>query len=290
MALPLWIEFFEDLQNVRGRSRNTIMAYRRDLELYDEYLKISSHLPGFYDLMKKRGLSVRSQARVLSCIRTYLRFCESRGHKSPQIQELHLPRVHTKLPQLVSIETFYKLFDSCKTENLFRTARNEATLLLLFGLGCRVSELISLNLSDYHATDLTITITGKGGKQRIVPLTANLNQELQVYLKEIRPHLVNPQTGPTVIVNDRKRRPSRVDIWRWLSSWSKRAGFEEPVSPHQFRHGCATSLLEAGADLRSIQLLLGHRSIQTTQIYTTVTSKTLSDTINHHHPLSSQKV
>jgi integrase/recombinase XerD len=91
---------------------------------------------------------------------------------------------------------------------------------------------------------------------------------------------------PAILINDRGHRPSRVDVWRWLAAWSAKAGFPEPVSPHRFRHGCATALLESGADLRSIQMLLGHASIQTTQIYTNVTTGTVAKTVDEHHPLS----
>lgn len=287
MALALWVEFFNDLQNVRGRSRNTVLAYQRDLNLYDEFQMRSSSIGGIYDFLKKHNLSARSQARVISCIRTYLKFCQKRGLEVPELRELRLPKVKNPLPRLITIEEFYKLYDACPSDSAIKTGRNQMTLLLLFGLGCRVSELITLNLQDYSVTESQIIISGKGGRQRIVPLTENLNLELQNYLKVIRPQLGPAETLQSLIINDRKRRPSRVDIWRWLSAWSRRAGFSEPLSPHKLRHGCATSLLDAGADLRSIQLLLGHRSIQTTQIYTSVSTRALQETIDQHHPLSS---
>ena len=119
-------------------------------------------------------------------------------------------------------------------------------------------------------------------------MSDRLLKELRDYLKEIRPHLTK-DSNTSILINDRGRRPSRVDIWRWLAAWSAKAGFEEPVGPHQFRHGCATALLEGGADLRTIQMLLGHSSIQTTQIYTTVTSNRLQQEIDQHHPLSGFK-
>ena len=111
---------------------------------------------------------------------------------------------------------------------------------------------------------------------------------MRTYLSDVRPHLLK---GPnaSILINDRGSRPSRVDIWRWLDAWSKLAGFEETVGPHQFRHGCATALLEGGADLRSIQMLLGHSSIQTTQIYTSVSTTKMQEEIKEHHPLSSKK-
>jgi integrase/recombinase XerD len=286
MAMELWVEFFEDLEQIRGRSRNTIMAYRRDLELWEEYVRTSHDIPGFYVFMKKRQLSPRSQARVISSLRTYFKFLESRGKKAPELRELKAPKVKVGLPKALTPEEFRKLYNACETEDTARTARNHITLLMLYGLGCRVSELIGLNLQDYHETDRWLAVVGKGNKERAVPLTDHLNQELKAYIEGARPALVRDKTS-SILINDRGRRPSRVDIWRWLAAWSLKAGFEEPVNPHRFRHGCATALLEAGADLRSIQMLLGHASIQTTQIYTSVTTKNLTETVDQHHPLSS---
>lgn len=288
MGLPLWIEFFEDLEQIRGRSRNTVLAYRRDLELYESYGQLSSDISGFYAFMKQQKLSARSQARVISSLRTYFKFIESRGKQAPQLRELKAPKVKVGLPKSLTPEEFRKLFIACELDDQARSARNKITLLLLYGLGCRVSELIGLSLQDFHETDAWLSVIGKGNKERAVPLTAHLVAELKAYLEHARPNLVREST-PSILINDRGHRPSRVDIWRWLAAWSVKAGFDDPVSPHRFRHGCATALLEAGADLRSIQMLLGHASIQTTQIYTSVTTKNLTDTIDTHHPLSNFK-
>lgn len=286
--LDLWVEFFDELQNVRGRSLNTVMAYRRDLELFGEYKKTSSSISGFYTFMKKHNLSERSQARVISSLRTYFKFCEERGIAAPELRDLKLPKIKTKLPEVLTKEEFDRLFEACKVEDVYRSARNQMTLLLLFGLGCRVSELIQLDLKDFNLTENYLLITGKGNKQRAVPLTEHLASELKVYVEQIRQNLIKENTQ-SILINDRGNRPSRVDIWRWLAAWSKKAGFDEPVSPHQFRHGCATALLESGADLRSIQMLLGHSSLQTTQIYTSVSTQKMAETIEKHHPLSEIK-
>lgn len=285
MELPLWIDFFDELQNVRGRSQNTVMAYRRDLELYIEYTKKNKGISGFYEYMKKNNLSTRSQARVISSLRTYFKFCESRGVKSPELRELRPPKVKVGLPKVLTPQEFQQLYDACAVADSHKTARNQLTLLFLYGLGCRVSELISLNLVDFNATDRWVKVLGKGNKERLVPLTEVLVERLSEYLKEYRPQLLKAD-NPAILINDRGQRPSRVDVWRWLAAWSTKAGFPEPVSPHRFRHGCATALLESGADLRSIQMLLGHASIQTTQIYTSVTTNTMAKAIEEHHPLS----
>jgi integrase/recombinase XerD len=284
-ALRMWIEFFDDLQNIRGRSLNTVMAYRRDLEIWEDYRRTHKDVLGFFEFMKARGLSTRSQARVISSLRTYFRFLEAQGVAAPELRELRPPKVKAGLPKSLSAEEFQRLYDSAEGESVAKTARNRITLLLLYGLGCRVSELISLNLSDFNETDQWLSIFGKGGKERAVPLTKNLAGDLRAYLVAARPQLLKEATE-AVLINDRGRRPSRVDVWRWLATWSAKAGFQEPVNPHRFRHGCATALLESGADLRSIQVLLGHASIQTTQIYTAVAGRTMVETIADHHPMS----
>jgi integrase/recombinase XerD len=285
MALKLWAEFFDDLQHVRGRSQNTVMAYRRDLELYDEFTQTGKELPRFFEFMKARKLSVRSQARVISSLRTYFRFLEISGVRAPELRELRPPRVKPGLPKPITVAEFQRLYEACRVEDVPRSARNHMTLLLLFGLGCRVSELCAVNLEDFSPTDAWLKVYGKGGKERLLPLSESLLTELKVYIQQIRPHMVKDDTR-SILVNDRGHRPSRVDVWRWLAAWSARAGFEEPIGPHQFRHGCATSLLENGADLRTIQTLLGHSSLQTTQIYTSVTSHKLREEVDKNHPLS----
>ena len=285
MALPHWVDFFEELQHVRGRSLNTVMAYRRDLEVYEEFLNRHSDVQLLAQFLSKKKLSTRSQARVISSIRTYLRFCEKRGDKVPNLRQIRPPKVKVNLPKALTVEDFKKLFAACEGEDKMRTARNQLTLLLLFGLGCRVSELIALDVHDYSMTEGWLKVLGKGGKERLVPLTQQLQKELELYLADVRPNLLKQKT-PSVLINDKGNRPSRVDIWRWLAAWSAAAGFDEPISPHKFRHGCATALLDGGADLRSIQMLLGHSSIQTTQIYTSVTNQKIRNEVDKHHPLA----
>lgn len=288
MGLALWTDFFDDLQAVRGRSRNTVLAYRRDLELYEEYRKTKSSIQGFYMFMKERHLSERSQARVISSLRTYYRFLEKQGLPAPELRELHPPKIKLKLPRILTQDEFKQLVDACRVEDPIKSARNQVTLYLLFGLGCRVSELIGINLQDVNLTTGQLTVVGKGSKERLIPLTEFLVSELKAYLTQIRPHLAK-EGETSLLVNERGNRPSRVDIWRWLAHWSKVAGFPEPVGPHRFRHGCATALLESGADLRSIQMLLGHSSLQTTQIYTTVSTRKLAEAVEKAHPLSDMK-
>ena len=285
----LYEEFLRDLQFNRNYSDHTISAYKRDLDYYKEFSKgKKKNIQKFYEFLDKKNLSPRSQARVISCIRSYFRFLQRHGKRSLELKHLNLPKVQNKLPQLISLKEFKALWMACKEGSEYLSLRNELVLSFLYGLGCRVSELISLNIQDFNETEAWLSVLGKGNKQRLLPLHPKLYQLLVVYLKKSRPHLGKKEKS-CLIFNNRGNRPSRVDIWRWLKNWSLKAGFNKTKSPHSFRHGCATGLLEKGADLRTIQKLLGHSNIQTTQIYTSVSSKKLKSAIKKHHPLSQLK-
>ncbi len=286
MALEYWVEFFEDLELVRGRSRNTVLAYRRDLELFDTFRMKKKPIEDFRNFLEKNDLSTRSQARVISSVRTYLKFCERQGMVCGELKVLRPPRLETPPPRALRMDEFEKLLKASRVDHPVKAARNQITLMMLFGMGCRVTELVDINLTDISESQRQLVVQGKGGKERLIPLTENLFSEVKLYIEEVRPLLLKEAASKSLLLNDRGKRPSRVDIWRWLDAWSKTAGFDYTVNPHKFRHGCATALLEAGADLRSIQVLLGHSSIQTTQIYTSVSSQQKRKVVDEHHPLS----
>lgn len=288
--LAYWAEFFEELQFVRGRSLNTIQSYKRDLELYEKFLQQHKDIHYLYAFMKSQGLSDRSQARMVSSLRTYFKFCESKGKPAPELRALKLPKVKKTMPKSITAAEFERLFQAAKVvEDEKKTLRNELTLLLLFGLGCRVTELIQIELKDIDMQEGFIRIVGKGNKERLVPLTDSLLSNVRLYLEDARPSLVKDKSIQTLLINERGKALSRIDIWRWLAAWSGKAGFADAIHPHQLRHACATSLLEQGADLRSIQVLLGHTSIQTTQIYTQVSTAKLNKEVDAKHPLSNYK-
>ena len=285
--LDLWIEFFEDLEHVRGRSTNTVAAYRRDLSLYEEFKATNTSIPQFYNFMKERGLSERSQARVISSVRTYLKFLEKNDIAIPEMRDLKLPKVNKKPPETIGFEDFEKLLEaSTLAKKPAQIVRNQLLLYMMFGLGLRVSEVTGLNLESVKLDESSIIILGKGGKERVLPLNPKLQDFLIDYLENHRKDLCFNEKERSLFINNKSKRPSRVDIWRWMESWSKKAGFEKTVHPHQFRHACATSLLENGANLRSIQILLGHTSLQTTQMYTSVTRSHLNKVLEESHPFS----
>lgn len=284
----LYEDFLRELSFNRGYSAHTLSSYKRDLAYYRDFCKTGQSVQKFYYFLEKKKLSPRSQARIVSCVRTYLKFLQIRGHSVVDIKHLKLPRLKNKLPQPVSLKEFKGLWEACEEETASLSLRNRLVLAFLYGLGCRVSELVSLNLQDFNETEAWISVVGKGNKQRLLPLPKELYKLLIVYLKEAR-FLIGRQEDPSLFFNNRGKRPSRVDIWRWLKNWSLKAGFDDVKNPHSFRHGCATGLLEKGADLRTIQKLLGHLNIQTTQIYTSVSSERLKKAIDEFHPLSQVK-
>ena len=285
----LYEKFLRDLQFGRNCSPHTISAYKRDLDYYKEFSKNKEkNIQDFYEFLDNKKLSPRSQARIISCLRSYFRFLQRQGKRVVEIKHLTLPKIQHKLPQYISLKDFKALWKASKEDSQHFSLRNELVLSFLYGLGCRVSELTALNIQDFNETSAWISVVGKGNKQRLLPLPIKLYQILTVYLKDSRPY-IGKKRASSLIFNNKGRRPSRVDIWRWLKKWSLKAGFDSVKNPHSFRHGCATGLLERGADLRTIQQLLGHSNIQTTQIYTSINSKKLKSAIKNHHPLSQLK-
>ena len=277
-------EFLNYLRLVENKSEHTLNSYKRDLNKFYNYKSEKTNLM-FAEYLKKQKLIPRSQARAISAIRSYSRFLENKGHKIDFRSQFKMSGVKNALPLFVSCKEFNKILEASKVpQKEAYTQRNHLVLYLFFSLGCRVSELVSLQLADFIDTDESIIIKGKGNKQRILPVISPLLELLREYLSYTRPQLVRSYKTHSLILNNRGNMPSRVDIWRWIQKWSRQAGCMK--YPHQFRHGCATELLDNGADLRSIQELLGHSSIETTKIYTKVTRHKIRNTIKKHHPLS----
>ena len=286
-SLKKILPFLEEMAG--RRSPHTLSAYKRDLRLYSDFLKEQKDMALFHEYLTKKGYSPRSRARIISSVRAYLSFSEDKENNR-RLQKLKPPPIKPRLPKLISPQDFERLFKWAEEKEHHKTERNQITLLLLFGLGLRISEMIQIKLQDISELDMSLRVTGKRQKQRVLPLTPDLLTKLVKYIRYHRPALLRGHKTSFLLINNRGRCPSRVDVYRWLTVWSKKAGFLEVKSPHQFRHGFASGLLENGADLRSIQVLLGHSSVQTTEIYTTIQQKHLKKTIQEHHPLSAQPV
>ncbi len=291
MGLPHLDDFLTSILVERSGSTHTQKSYARDLALFSDFLKGQSgditrfSQSNFHGYCNSKDLGRRSQARVISTLRSYFRYLVRHGH----IKEMPVLEIiqHTRtLPETLSDEQIQLLLKCASTDEKSEplAIRNKVVLTLLYATGCRVSELCDANISDIHLDTRLLKITGKGSKERMVPLVTQAAEALAEYLR-IRMSLTEISER-SLIVNDRGHRPSRIDIFRWLKRWSLLAGFKRNVSPHKLRHACATQLLKEGVDLRSIQTLLGHASIATTEVYTKVENSDLTESVKKYHPLS----
>ena len=280
----------------KGLSANTISAYKRDLIKFEEFArkrKLTLESVGRDDLVDflaglyRQKLESRTVARQLVTLRNFFRFAQTQGliPEDPSIN-LESPKIRRHLPGYLRLEEVEKLLeqpDSSTATGL----RDRAMLEVLYSTGLRVSELISLGVSDLDAKIGCVRCIGKGDKERIVPVGKKALGMVDKYLREGRPQLLrNARTnsGPALFVNRRGVALSRVGVWKILSAYGRRAGLRVALTPHMLRHSFATHLLERGADLRSVQLMLGHADISTTQIYTHVVEERLKQIYKAHHP------
>lgn len=291
MQLPKLQEFLNSVLSEKSGSVHTQKSYAHDLKIFEDFLVTSKgsaerfSQTQLHRYCNQKKLGRRTQARIISSLRSYFRYLQRQG-LIKDVPKLEMIQHTRKLPEVISNEDIKKLMSACQQaeKSEYRAIRNKALLTLMYATGCRVTEICDADLSHLQIDLRILKITGKGSKQRIVPLVTEAIDALNAYL-HIRLNIADP-TEKALIVNDRGNRPSRIDIFRWLKRWSQLAGFTKNVSPHKLRHACATHLLKEGVDLRSIQTLLGHASIATTEIYTKVENTDLVETIKKHHPLS----
>lgn len=284
-------DFTHYLRLERGLSDHSVQNYRRDVQ------KLADFAPGANPVTVDRQqiesfvhtlsghLKARSQARVLSGLRGFFAYLIFEGYRKDNPMELvESPKIGRKLPDTLSVEEIDRLIgaiDRSRAEG----ERNRAMLETLYGCGLRVSELLDLRLSDLFFEEGFIRVTGKGSKQRFVPI-GRFNQNcINLYLREIRPHW-SPQKGSEDILflNRRGRRLSRAMVFAVVKDLGQQAGLRKRISPHTFRHSFATHLLQNGADIRAIQQMLGHESITTTEVYMHVDRSHLSEVVNRFHP------
>ena len=286
--------FLDYLSVEKGLSPNTIHSYSLDLKklfLFFHKKKISFSKAEEEDLIKfvhyhsRANLSARSLARIISSTRSFYRFLVLDGliAKSPATN-LSTPKLWMDLPKFLSEQEVEKLLAQPK-ENNARGLRDKAMLELLYASGLRVSELVSLKLKNVNLEQGYLLCQGKGGKERIVPFGHSAQEALRDYLQKARPKLLK-RDDPSLFLSTRGGAFTRQGFWKMLKRYGGQAGLEKKISPHVLRHSFATHLLEGGADLRSVQLMLGHSQITTTQIYTHVSRKHLRKVYDKYHPRS----
>lgn len=307
---PLWIEVTNYLSHMRierGSSQNTLDSYQRDLRRYIAYLDSrgittvvqvdAGHIAEFLQAVRTgddggTALSERSTARVLASVRGAHKFWAMEGLTTHDpAAKISAPKQAETLPKALSVEEITRLLETPNSATAFGL-RDRALLELLYASGARISEAISLDVDDIHAvTDATdslvlLRVTGKGDKQRMVPLGSYAQRAVADYLTAGRPALAQhaKKSSPALFLNKLGGRLSRQSAWTVLQKTAADAGITVEVSPHTLRHSCATHLLEGGADIRTVQELLGHASVTTTQIYTKVTPQALQETYVSAHP------
>lgn len=284
------------LQLERSLSDNSILAYLADLEKFISFLQINfsnispseitlKHLQDFLKTINDFGLLPGSQARIISGLKSFFKYCliEEIVTINPT-SLLEAPKLSRKLPDTLSygeIENILTQIDLSKDEG----PRNKAMLDTMYSCGLRVSELINLKLSGLFLKDEFIRVTGKGNKERLVPIGTSAIKHLDIYFQHYRNRLnITKGEEDIVFLGRRGKRLSRVMVFLLLKDLVAKAGIKKVISPHTFRHSFATHLIEAGADLRAVQQMLGHASITTTEIYTHLDKEFLRTTLHLHHP------
>jgi integrase/recombinase XerD len=278
----------------KGLSMNTLESYSLDLKRYLDFLKESgineiseedtSLILKHLIELRKEGLNARSRARHLVTLRGFYTFLVHEKiieHDSAQMVDL--PKIGLKLPDVLSVEEIQELL---KVPDLttHRGLRDAAMLELLYAAGLRVSELVKLKIQDINLEAGFIRVFGKGSKERIVPIGHFARDKVRDYLTYGRPFLLKNFQSIYLFVARAGNPMTRQGFWKLIKQYSSKAGLVKKITPHSFRHSFATHLLEAGADLRSVQLMLGHVDISTTQIYTHVVREQLQKLHEKYHP------
>lgn len=291
---PLIDSFLGMIAVEKGLARNTVEAYSRDLARLAEFLageKIGSwkevktiHLRSFVSSLRAKRLSARSIARQLVTLRRFQRFLEVEGvvteHFLPSFQ---LAPGSRRLPEFLSADDVRLLLNQPDPAEALGM-RDQTMLELLYATGLRVSELVSLKTQQIDFQGNFLTVKGKGSKVRAVPFGRWARESLFRYIREFRPRLLKGRSSPFLFINRSGRSLTRQGFWKLIRRYALAAGIEKKVSPHTLRHSFATHLLEGGADLRSVQTMLGHADISTTQIYTHVNGARLKEVHRRFHP------
>lgn len=289
-------DFFAFLDLERGLSKNTLLAYRKDLDQFADFVRRertakdwrsvkSDDVSAWLRYLDNADISAKSTARKLTALRVFSKRLVATGVRSDDFCEIvAIPKVARKLPKSLSLDEVTKLLE-LPVENSAQGLRNRAMLELAYGSGLRASELCSLEIQAVNFDEGLVRVRGKGNKERIVPVGDEAVHALKNYLSDAgRPLLAKPKTGSALFLSQWGKAISRKTLWVILQKEVERAGIQRKIHPHQLRHAFATHLLANGADLRSIQEMLGHADISTTQIYTAVEKTRLADEHRRTHP------
>jgi integrase/recombinase XerD len=288
--------FLTHVRVERGLSANTVTAYRRDLVKFDDFAKkrkltlesvSRDNLVEFLASLYRQKLESRTVARHLVTLRNFFRFAQLQEliATDPSLN-LESPKIRRALPGYLRLEEIERLLAQPDDKTPLGL-RDHAMLDVLYSTGLRVSDLISLRVMDLDTAVGCIRCIGKGDKERIVPIGKKALALVERYLRDARPKLIGKgkqALATTLFINRRGAPLSRVGVWKILSAYGRKAGLRSSLTPHMLRHSFATHLLERGADLRSVQLMLGHSDISTTQIYTHVVEERLKQIYKAHHP------
>lgn len=289
-TIKLYVRY---LRLERNLSPNTIEAYRNDLAHLEAFmmrndLKLENvtleQLHTFAASLHEYGITPRSQARVLSGVRSFFRFLVLDGVvESDPTELLEWPSLPEHLPVVLSLEEIDRIEDSIDLSKA-EGARNRAIIEVLFSCGLRVSELVNMKLSDLYLEDRMLLVRGKGNKERLVPVSNKAIADLKRWFFDRNLMKIKPGEDDYVFLNRRGAHLTRTMILIMVKRQAEEAGIKKTISPHTFRHSFATALLQGGADLRSIQAMLGHEKIDTTLVYTHISNEQLRKAILEHHP------
>jgi integrase/recombinase XerD len=285
-------EFLQYLSVEKALAANTVQSYGRDIAKFFLFLKnekISlekareAELARFIQHQSRAGLSARSLARLISSLKSFYRYLvlDGRAKRNPAAQ-LSSPKAWFSLPKFLTVKEVRALLRQPEPDDT-HGIRDRAMLEIMYAAGLRVSELVRLRMDDMHLNDNFLLCRGKGGKERIVPLGKAAVEAVQRYLDAARPQLAR-ETTDGLFLTQRGEPFTRQGFWKMLRQYARKAGLTAKISPHVLRHSFATHLLEGGADLRSVQLMLGHSQITTTQIYTHVSHERLRRVYDRCHP------
>ena len=285
--------FLSYLRVEKGLSDNTIQSYRRDMLKFVGFLEKQNldtakiqrqDVVDFLAMLYKRRLDSRSVARHLVTIRHFFRFALLEGFvKEDPAATIESPKFRQSLPYFLSVEEVERLLKQPDISSPIGL-RDKAIIELMYSTGIRVSELAGIRVGDLQLDAGCLRCIGKGNKERLVPVGKKALAVVEAYLKKSRPELLRDNASAHLFLNQRGRAMDRITIWKMMGRYGRKAALRKPLKPHTLRHSFATHLLDRGADLRSVQMMLGHSDISTTQIYTHVVEERLKQVYKAHHP------